>query len=153
MLTEKQKSGRYDRIRQQLKELLSGSPTFISGLSTINAVLYHKIPYIFWIGFYLLDDRKLYVGPYQGPLACQELIYPRGVCWRAINTGSTILVPDVHKFPGHVSCDARSASEIVVPVFSNDGSIIGVLDVDSDRRDAFDLRDKEGLEAIVKLIK
>jgi GAF domain-containing protein len=108
--------------------------------------------YFFWTGFYLLDKGELMVGPYQGPVACQLLAKDTGVCWAAINQEESIIVPDVHKFPGHIACDSRSNSEIVVPVLGTEDQIIGVLDVDSKDFDSFDEIDKLWLEKIVGLI-
>jgi GAF domain-containing protein len=106
----------------------------------------------FWVGFYLLRDGKLLVGPYQGPLACIELPKNTGVCWAGINSGKTVVVPDVHKFPGHIACDSRSNSEIVVPVKDGNGKIIGVLDIDSRQAGNFDETDVEQLEKIADLL-
>ena len=122
-------------------------------MATIVAVLHHKMDYFFWTGFYLLDDGELIVGPYQGSLACIKLKKDTGVCWAGINKGETIIVPDVHEFPGHIACDSKSKSEIVVPLRDNKGKIIGVLDVDSKDYDSFDEADKEGLERICTLIR
>ena len=85
-------------------------------MATINAILYHKMDGFFWVGFYLLWNDRLLVGPYQGPLACLELPRDKGVCWAAINSGNSVVVHDVHEFPGHIACDSRSKSEIVIPV-------------------------------------
>lgn len=141
---------RYERLYMQLFNLLSGSPTIYSQLATINAVLYNKIPYIFWIGFYFRKQDKLIVGPYQGPLACQELKYPNGACWNVVLTGNNLIIPDVEQFPGHIACDTRSKSEIVIPIYLNE--ISGVLDIDSDKPDAFDQEDIQGLCKIISLI-
>ena len=105
-----------------------------------------------WTGFYLLKDGALIVGPYQGPLACAVLPEPKGVCWAGVHGGAPVLVPDVHAFPGHIACDARSKSEVVVPVRDTAGRIVGVLDIDSDRPAAFAEVDVRGLEAILELI-
>jgi GAF domain-containing protein len=121
-------------------------------MATITAVLHHKMDYFYWTGFYLLDDGELIVGPYQGSLACIKLKKNAGVCWAGINTGKTVVVPDVHLFPGHIACDSRSNSEIVVPVRNIKGVIIGVLDVDSKEYNSFDEVDAEWLERFVQLI-
>jgi len=110
------------------------------------------MPSFFWTGFYRLIDGKLVVGPYQGPLACAVLDGPEGVCWAGVQRGESVLVPDVHAFEGHVACDGRSQSEVVVPVRDAEGTIIGVLDVDSDQPDAFSRTDVEGLEGLVRMI-
>jgi GAF domain-containing protein len=151
-MTGKQKTGRYQRIYKQLAELLKYKPKPVASMATIAAVLHHKMDYFFWTGFYLLDDGQLSVGPYQGSVACINLEKGTGVCWAGINTAKTIVVPDVHLFPGHIACDSRSKSEIVVPVKNSNGDIIGVLDVDSREHSSFDEIDSEWLERIVGLI-
>ena len=106
----------------------------------------------FWTGFYCLKDGELIVKTYQGPVACQVLKNNTGVCWTGINQGKTIIVPDVHKFPGHIACDSRSKSEIVVPLRDTKSKIIGVLDIDSTTLNAFDQTDADNLEKILGLI-
>ena len=151
-MTQKMKTGRYQRIFEQLSELLADPSNPVARMSTIVAVLHHKMDYFFWTGFYLLDAGELIVGPYQGSLACIRLKKNTGVCWAAINRGETLIVPDVHQFPGHIACDSRSNSEIVVPLRDQTGRIIGVLDVDSKELDSFDSVDKEWLEKMVQLV-
>jgi L-methionine (R)-S-oxide reductase len=146
------KKGRYQRIHQQLKELLQTTPDTAARMATTVAVLHHKMDYFSWTGFYLLRNGELIVSTYQGPVACQVLEKNKGVCWAGINQQKTILVPDVHLFPGHIACDSRSRSEIVVPVRDESGTIIGVLDVDSTSLDLFDEIDAGFLEGIVALI-
>ena len=145
------KAGRYQRLYDQLKELLRDKPNSIASMATVVAVLHHKMDYFFWTGFYLLDNGELIVGPYQGSLACIRLKKDTGVCWAGINSGKTVVVPDVHQFPGHIACDSRSNSEIVVPLRNAAGSIIGVLDVDSTEFGSFDETDATWLERIVEL--
>ncbi len=151
-----QLAGRYERIGTQLTEQLKTGPKRtadpIARMATISALLHAKMPHFFWTGFYRLVDSELVVGPYQGPLACALLPAPDGVCWQGIKTGETVIVPDVHAFAGHVACDARSQSEIVVPVFGPGGDVLAVLDVDSDQPDSFGAADRIGLEKIVALI-
>jgi len=142
----------YERIIKQLKELFQKSDDPIARMATINALLYHKIDYYFWCGFYLLKDNELVVGPYQGPLACLKLAHNKGVCWAGVREKKPIIVPDVHQFPDHIACDQRSQSEIVVPVFGPDGSVYGVIDVDSDKLDSFDETDSCYLQKVVGLI-
>jgi GAF domain-containing protein len=149
---ENKKAARYHRVFKQISDLIRDYDDIQSRMSTINALLYHKMDGFLWVGFYLLRDGKLLVGPYQGPLACIELAKNTGVCWAGINSGKTVIVPDVHKFPGHIACDSRSNSEIVVPVKDANGTIIGVLDVDSRKLANFDETDKEELEKIVSLL-
>lgn len=146
------KSKRYERLYDQIKNLLTAETGIISKMATISAVLHHKIDYFFWTGFYLLENENLTVGPYQGPLACQILPKNKGVCWKAINTASTIIVRDVNTFPDHIACDSRSKSEIALPVFDNNNIIIGVFDVDSKEIKSFDETDKIMLEKILGLI-
>ncbi|MBN2523772.1 MAG: GAF domain-containing protein [Bacteroidales bacterium] len=143
----------YNRIYKQLQEMLSDNPDVISRLATINAILYHKIPYFFWVGFYILHEDNLYVGPYQGPLACQVLPYHKGMCWKCVTGKKTIIVDNVHEMKDHIACDARSKSEIVVPVFDEYKNVIAVLDVDSDSPQAFDNQDDKGLTQITELIR
>ncbi len=122
-------------------------------MATVSAVLYHKMDHFFWCGFYRIVDGELVVGPYQGPVACQVLKKNTGVCWAGVNEKKTIVVPDVNKFPGHIACDSRSKSEIVVPLKNNAGKIIGILDVDSNELNSFDDVDAKYLEIIVALLK
>jgi GAF domain-containing protein len=148
-MNSKQKEGRYQRISEQLTDLLRDKPNPIARMATIVAVLHHKMDYFFWTGFYLLDEGELIVGPYQGSLACIKLKQDTGVCWAGINRGETVIVPDVHQFPGHIACDSRSNSEIVVPLKDIAGRIIGVLDVDSKEFNSFDEIDAKWLEKIL----
>lgn len=151
-MEKSKKEGRYNRLYIQIEELLKKSDNPVSHMATIAAVLHHKMDYFFWTGFYLLNNGKLQVGPYQGPVACQELARDKGVCWAGINRGETIVVTDVHQFPDHIACDSRSKSEIVVPVRDKNQQIIGVLDVDSSELASFDEVDARELEKIVALL-
>ncbi|NQV03071.1 MAG: GAF domain-containing protein [Bacteroidia bacterium] len=146
------KAERYQRIIKQLRELLTSTPDPDARMATIIAALHHKFDYYFWTGFYFLNQGELTVKNYQGPLACQVLQKGFGVCWACINQGKSIVVPDVHKFPGHIACDSRSNSEIVVPVKDQNGAIIGVLDIDSKEFNSFDEVDAGYLGEIVELI-
>lgn len=145
------KEQKYQRLYNQLASLLGLPGTPLSRMATINAVLYHKMDYFFWVGFYLLDGEVLTAGPYQGPVACQVLASHRGVCWSAIDQKQTIIVPNVHAFPGHIACDSRSQSEIAVPFYRGD-AVIGVFDVDSKELNAFDETDAIWLEKIVGML-
>ena len=147
------KDRKYQRLYEQIRELLPKGNTPVSAMATIAAVLYHKIDYFFWCGFYLLEEGKLNIGPYQGPVACQELARDQGVCWAGISRGETIIVPDVEAFPGHIACDSRSKSEIVIPVKDITGKTVAVLDVDSTALNSFDESDARGLEQIVGLLR
>lgn len=151
-MDKNKKAGRYSRIYDQLKELLEPGFNPMACMSTITAVLHHKMDYFFWTGFYMLERGELIVSTYQGPVACIKLKKDTGVCWAAINQEKTLIVPDVHKFPGHIACDSRSNSEIVVPLRNREGVTVGVLDVDSTALKSFDEVDAEWLERIVKLI-
>lgn len=145
------KEGRYSRIHEQIRELTENIMNPLSRMATINALLHHKMKHFFWTGFYLLDDKELLVGPYQGPVACLKLKENTGVCWAAINKKATVIVKNVDEFPGHIACDSRSKSEIAVPVFQK-GKVVGVLDIDSDYLNNFDETDGIQLEKIVTLI-
>jgi len=146
------KNQRYQRLYQQIVELLKKSPHTDARMATIIAVLHHKMDYFFWTGFYCLYQGELTVKTYQGPVACQVLEKDKGVCWAGVNSGKTVVVPDVHLFPGHIACDSRSNSEIVVPLFDETGNVYGVLDVDSKEKSSFDETDAAWLERIVQLI-
>ena len=146
------KQDRYQRLYEQLEALMHKSTIPEARMATIVAVLHHKMKYFFWTGFYILKSGELTVQTYQGPLACQVLQKHTGVCWASIDQEKTILVPDVHLFPGHIACDSRSRSEIVVPVRDQNGEITGVLDVDSETLNSFESADAAWLEKIVNLI-
>jgi len=143
---------RYSRIHAQLETHLAKTLNSTARMATVAALLHHKLPHFFWTGFYILDRGELTVGPYQGALACPVLAKNQGVCWAAVNHRETVVVPDVHKFPGHIACDSRSASEIVVPLFAGRPEVWAVLDVDSSTLDAFSEVDREWLEKIARLI-
>jgi L-methionine (R)-S-oxide reductase len=144
---------RYVRIEAQLGELYAKTADPIARMATAAALLHHKMPHFFWTGFYLKRDGDLIVGPYQGPLAC-AVLRPRGagVCWACAERGSPILVPDVHAFEGHIACDSRASSEVVVPVRDRDGSLVAVLDVDAEKKGAFGDADVDGLVRIAARI-
>ena len=146
------KKGRYNRIYRQLTGLLTSTSDPLARMATINALLYHKMDGFFWTGFYLLKEGQLIVGPYQGPVACQTLAKNKGVCWAALNSKKVVVVPDVEKFPGHIACDSRSKSEIVIPVKDGNGQISSVLDVDSQVYDHFNETDEAELKRICSLV-
>ncbi len=154
-----EKRNRYQRIGRQLAELFPKTADPIARMATLAALLHHKMPGFSWTGFYLLRPAKtlggepeLVVGPYQGPLACLWLPPHQGVCWAGVDRGQPVVVPDVHAFPGHIACDPRSRSEVVVPVRDQEGRIVGVLDIDSTKPAHFDHTDAEELEKLVALI-
>jgi L-methionine (R)-S-oxide reductase len=146
------KARRYRRVLAQARGLLAEVPDPVARMSTIAALLHHKMPGFSWTGFYLLEGEDLVVGPYQGLVACIVLERRRGVCWAGVLRGEPVVVPDVHAFPGHIACDSRSRSEIVVPVRRADLSIAGVLDVDSIRPAWFDAADAAELTPFAALV-
>ena len=137
----------YPLLYQQLEALTRDVPHRIANLANASAVLMEALKKINWVGFYLREGQRLVLGPFQGKPACIEIPVGRGVCGRAVETGQTQLVADVHAFPGHIACDSASRSEIVVPLF-RDGQVAGVLDVDSSLVGRFSQADKEGLESL-----
>jgi GAF domain-containing protein len=148
--TEKSKT--YAEVASEIAAVLEGEPNLIARMATVVALLAATFDTYFWTGFYLVDqDRpdQLVIGPYQGTLGCLRIPFGRGVCGAVAQSGRTEIVADVHAFPGHIACDSRSNSEIVVPVFGPDGALIAVLDVDSTAYGAFDAVDAAGLEAIL----
>lgn len=146
------RSGRYERIHDQLRDLIAGkSPTLVAAMATVCAVLHAKMPHHSWTGFYFVSGPdELQVGPYQGPLACQ-ILKGRGVCLHAATTRTSVVVPDVAAFPGHIACDSRSRSEIVIPLVKGRRAI-AVLDVDSTELGQFTDEDVGPLERIVELL-
>lgn len=151
-MEEHKKEGRYSRIHKQLSELVLKSNSSSARMATIIAVLHHKMDYFFWTGFYVIENGKMTVNSYQGSVACQILEKDKGVCWAAFNKKETVVVEDVHSFPGHIACDSRSSSEIVVPLKNKAGEVIGVLDVDSSLKASFSDVDAKWLEKILELI-
>ena len=129
---------------------MEGEPDLVANLANIAAALKEQFGW-FWVGFYIVKDRELVVGPFQGPVACTRIRKGRGVCGTAWEKAATIIVPDVEKFPGHIACSSLSKSEIVVPVI-RDKNVVAVLDADSNACDDFDTTDQQFLEAIVNLI-
>lgn len=146
------KQDRYQRIFEQLEELLGKSSDRTAHCATAVALLHHKVPGVSWTGFYFLKGGDLVVDVYQGPVACQVLEQHVGVCWAAIDTDATQVVADVHAFPNHIACDAGTKSEVVVPVHDAYGKVFGVLDIDSHRENHFDEVDSAGYEKVVKLL-
>ncbi|PWK07475.1 GAF domain-containing protein [Tumebacillus permanentifrigoris] len=143
------KEENYDLVIKQLDALIEGETNLIANLSNASALLNQFLEKINWVGFYLMDgDGELVLGPFQGLPACVRIPLRRGVCGTAASTRETIVVPDVHAFPGHIACDAASRSEIVVPIIAGD-SLIGVLDIDSPITDRFDDVDRKYLEQFV----
>jgi L-methionine (R)-S-oxide reductase len=142
------KPGTFAELRQQLGGVLEGERDGIANCANTAALIYHALPALNWAGFYFLRGEQLVLGPFQGKVACVRIPMGRGVCGTAAARRETLVVPDVHAFPGHIACDADSRSEIVVPLIRS-GAVLGVLDVDSPRPDRFDQDDARGLEALV----
>jgi len=139
----------YEQLSSLCAAVLEGLVDPIAAMATQSALLHHGFGHL-WTGFYrVVAPGLLRVGPYQGTLGCLEIPFGKGVCGAAASTGRTVIVPDVHAFPGHITCDGRSRSEIVVPVFGPRGELIAVLDIDADRPSAFDEEDRVGLERLV----
>jgi L-methionine (R)-S-oxide reductase len=150
------KPARYAEVIKMVEAVIAGEPNATARYATAVSLLVQAFaPRFFWTGFYVVDPTKgneLVVGPYQGTLGCLRIAFGRGVCGAAAATGLTQRVDDVHAFPGHIACDSRSASEIVVPVFDRDGALAAVLDVDSTEPAAFDAEDQAGLEALCAVL-
>jgi len=143
----------YGIIARDAGAILEGVTDDVAAMSTIAALIHHSLGFL-WTGFYrVVAPGLLQVGPYQGSLGCIEIEFGRGVCGTAARDRKTVIVEDVEKFPGHISCDSRSRSEIVVPVINGKGELIAVLDVDADVTGAFSADDKAGLEKIVEWFK
>lgn len=148
--TSTDKAEQYQSLVPQIAALLTGEPDLVANLANISAALKEQFKW-FWVGFYLVKDGELVLGPFQGPVACTRIKLGKGVCGAAWEQQKTLIVPDVDAFPGHIACSSLSRSEIVVPVF-HDGKVVAVLDVDSEELDQFDTTDAQYLEEIVKLV-
>ena len=142
----------YDKLNKELSALVEGVPHKIANLANASALLWGALDNINWAGFYLIEDTKLVLAPFQGKPACIEIPIGKGVCGSAVAEGRTLVVPDVHAFPGHIACDGASNSEIVIPLRSASGEIIGVLDIDSPIFDRFSDADRAGLEEFARII-
>jgi len=146
----KDKAGDYGRLAQELESLLAGERDPIANAANTASLIFNALPEVNWAGFYLLKDGELVVGPFQGKPACVRIALGKGVCGTAAAERRTVLVPDVHAFPGHIACDEASRSEIVVPLLTKDG-LLGVLDLDSPRVARFDDLDRRGLERLAAI--
>jgi L-methionine (R)-S-oxide reductase len=147
------RQARYDDLAAALRSALRGEPDPVARLATAAALLREGLAQASFVGFYRVTEPGfLVVGPYQGPPACVRIPFGRGVCGAAAERNEVILVPDVQAYPGHIACDARARSELVVPVPGADGDVTGVLDLDSHALDAFDEVDREGVMACVRLL-
>ena len=148
------RAGQYEDLKAEIESVVAGE-TYVPARYASAACLLSQAfsPRFFWTGFYVVDPQKpaeLVVGPYQGTLGCLRIPFGKGVCGACAESETSIIVPDVHAFPGHIACDSRTNSEIVVPVFDASGALAAVLDVDSEQPDAFDETDRSGLEAICR---
>ena len=143
----------YRETGREIEAVLEGETNMVARMATLSCLLHQAFDHYFWTGFYLVDPEKteeLVIGPYQGTLGCLRIPYSRGVCGAAARTGEVQIVKDVHDFPGHIACDARSQSEIVIPVYDKSGALFGVFDVDSTEVGSFDGEDASGLQAILQ---
>jgi len=144
------KPEQYAQLLEQAHGLLHGERDRIANAANLSALVYNALPSLNWVGFYLYDGTELVVGPFHGLPACVRIPLDKGVCGAAASTRQTQRVADVHAFPGHIACDSASRSELVVPLVSKDGALIGVFDLDSPEPDRFDADDQRGLEAIAR---
>jgi L-methionine (R)-S-oxide reductase len=135
----------YNKALEEIKERVNDVDSLVSKMATVVSVLRTHLPYYFWCGFYFAEEGEMVIGPYQGSTACANLDY-QGVCGTAVKRKKSIVVPNVHEFPGHIVCDERSNSEIVVPLIGENDMVIAVLDIDSTKLEAFDDVDKDFLE-------
>ena len=141
------KSEKYEQLIPQILALVKGESNRVAILATVSAVLHEAFDF-FWTGFYLVEGSELIVGPFQGLVACLRIQKGKGVCGSAWENEQSIIVPDVNKYPGHIACSALSQSEIVIPLISDSGKVLGVLDIDSTELDAFDDVDRNNLEKL-----
>jgi L-methionine (R)-S-oxide reductase len=152
-MTNDSKADAYRQAQQQLASLLSDLDDPVAAMATVSAILFDTIPAVSWVGFYcVVEPGLLRVGPYQGPVGCLEIPFGQGVCGTSAALEAPQVVPDVHAFPGHIACDAKSRSEIVVPVFDAQGDLVSVLDLDSHQPANFDSEDLEHLQRITALL-
>lgn len=144
------KKDRYETLLPQLEALVAGEKDLTANLANIAAALKQSMDF-FWVGFYLVKEGQLVLGPFQGPVACTRIDFGKGVCGTAWKTKKTILVPNVDEFPGHIACSSASRSEIVLPALKN-GEVVLVLDVDSDKHNDFDETDNKALQRVMQII-
>ena len=151
-ITKSMKEEQYKLLVSQIASLIDGERDLIAVMSNVAAAI-HQTMGFWWTGFYRVIDDELVLGPFQGPVACMHIPYGKGVCGTAWQRAETVIVPDVEQFPGHIACSSESRSEIVVPVFGNDGKVMAVLDIDSERLATFDDTDRKYLEEICQRIR
>ena len=145
------KEEKYQLLTEQIRALTAGETDLVAKMANVAAAIHEEMGF-FWTGFYRVVGEELILGPFQGPVACMHIPFGRGVCGSAWKQRTTLVVPDVEKFPGHIACSSLSRSEIVVPVFSPDGEIVAVLDIDSKELGTFDEIDRRHLEIICQLL-
>ena len=145
------KEEKYISLLPQLQALVEGEPDQTANLANIVAALRQTFGF-YWVGFYLVKNNELVLGPFQGPVACTRIAFGKGVCGASWKNAETIIVDDVEKFPGHIACSAASKSEIVIPIYSTDKKVLAVLDVDEDKYTMFDATDKLYLEKVAALV-
>src|SRR5437588_991215 len=141
----------YDQLASQLSSLLAGERDLVANAANFSSLVFHAFPDLNWAGFYFAKDGELVLGPFQGKPACVRIRVGQGVCGTGASTCETVIVPNVHEFPGHIACDSASNSEIVVPLMK-DSRLIGVLDLDSPSIGRFDADDADGLEKLAKIL-
>ncbi|MCH8202136.1 MAG: GAF domain-containing protein [Proteobacteria bacterium] len=149
------RESRYKILLKEIMSVVSGEPDLIARMASVTSLLHHSFDEFLWTGFYLVDQtnpKELVIGPYQGTLGCLRIPIGKGVCGAAAESGTVQIVKDIHTFPGHIACDARSNSEIVIPVRNPNGDLIAVLDIDSERFGDFDEVDARGLQSIVDAV-
>ena len=151
-LSNSTKADLYRQLATQCRSLTDNETDSIANMANCAALIFHSVPRLNWVGFYLLKGGELVLGPFQGQPACVRIALGRGVCGTAAESRSTLRVSDVTKFPGHIACDSASRSEIVLPLLTENSQLIGVLDVDSPELDRFDAEDEAGLSAIAEII-
>jgi|SRR5690554_1403416 len=141
----------YADTLSHIKGVLQGETDLIANLGNVAAIL-KTLPGFFWVGFYIVKNNELVLGPFQGPVACTRIGFGKGVCGTSWAEKQSILVPDVDRFPGHIACNSNSRSELVVPIFDDNGEVLFILDADSDSLDAFDENDRQFLETVATYI-
>ena len=151
MSQSESKTELYDQLASQLSSLLAGERDLIANAANFSSLIYHSLPELNWAGFYFEKDGELVLGPFQGKPACVRIRVGQGVCGAGAAKCETVIVPNVHEFPGHIACDSASNSEIVVPL-TKGSRLIGVLDLDSPKRSRFDQEDARGLESLVRIL-
>jgi GAF domain-containing protein len=150
-MTESTKAQLYNQLASQLSSLLAGERDLTANAANFSSLVYHALPDLNWAGFYFAKDGDLVLGPFQGKPACVRIRIGQGVCGAGAERGETVIVPNVHEFPGHIACDTASNSEIVVPLMK-DSRLVGVLDLDSPKASRFDREDATGLEQLVRIL-